>query len=38
MIWTDVIDLMNFLFIANDMWAWWLMIISVLVLILVISK
>jgi hypothetical protein len=38
MMWTDLIDVMNFLFIANDMWAWWLMIICVSVFIWVISK
>ena len=38
MIWTDVIDVMNFIFIANDMWIMWSILIIALVIIISIGK
>ncbi|ANS05580.1 hypothetical protein [uncultured Mediterranean phage] len=38
MIWTDVIDVMNFIFIANDMWIMWSILIVILTVIISIGK
>ena len=38
MIWTDVIDVMNFIFIANDMWIMWSVLIILLTAIIIIGK
>jgi hypothetical protein len=38
MFWTDVIDVMNFIFIANDMWILWSILIIALTLIISIGK
>jgi len=38
MMWTDLIDVMNFLFIANDMWIMWSVLIVVLTIIIIIGK
>ena len=38
MIWTDVIDVMNFIFIANDMWIMWSILIVILIVIISIGK
>ena len=38
MLWTDVIDVMNFIFIANDMWIMWSVLIVVLTIIISIGK
>ena len=38
MIWTDVIDGMNFIFIANDMWIMWSILIVILTVIISIGK
>jgi len=36
--WTDVIDVMNFIFIANDMWMMWSVFIILLTAIIIIGK
>ena len=36
--WTDVIDVMNFIFIANDMWIMWSVLIILLTAIIVVGK
>ena len=38
MLWTDVIDVMNFIFIANDMWIMWSILIIALTVIISIGK
>jgi len=38
MMWTDVIDVMNFIFIANDMWIMWSVLIVLLTAIIIIGK
>ena len=38
MIWTDVINVMNFIFIANDMWIMWSILIVILTVIISIGK
>ena len=38
MMWTDVIDVMNFIFIANDMWMMWSILIIALAVIIGIGK
>ena len=38
MMWTDIIDVMNFIFIANDMWRIWSVLIVVLIIIISIGK
>jgi len=38
MIWTDIIDVMNFIFIANDMWIMWSILIVILTVIISIGK
>ena len=38
MLWTDVIDVMNFIFIANDMWITWGILIVALTVIISIGK
>ena len=38
MLWTDVIDVMNFIFIANDMWIMWSTLIIALTVIIIIGK
>ena len=38
MMWTDVIDIMNFIFIANDMWIMWSILIIALTIIISIGK
>ena len=38
MIWTDIIDIMNFIFIANDMWIMWSILIVILTVIISIGK
>jgi UPF0716 family protein affecting phage T7 exclusion len=38
MIWTDVIDVMNFIFIANDVWIMWSILIVILTVIISIGK
>ena len=36
--WTDFIDAMNFIFIANDMWMMWSVLIILLTAIIIIGK
>ena len=36
--WADVIDIMNFIFIANDMWIMWSVFIIALIVIIIIGK
>jgi len=36
--WTDVINVMNFIFIANDMWIMWSILIIALTIIISIGK
>jgi hypothetical protein len=38
MMWTDLIDVMNFIFIANDMWMLWSILIVALTVIISIGK
>jgi hypothetical protein len=38
MMWMNVIDVMNFIFIANDMWIMWSVLIVVLTIIISIGK
>ena len=38
MLWTDLIDVMNFIFIANDMWMLWSILIVALTVIISIGK
>ena len=38
MMWTDVINVMNFIFIANDMWLMWSILIIALTIIISIGK
>ena len=38
MMWTDIIDIMNFIFIANDMWIMWSILIIALTGIISIGK
>ena len=38
MMWTDFIDVMNFIFIANDMWMLWSILIVALTVIISIGK
>ena len=38
MLWTDVIDVMNFIFIASDMWIMWSILIVILTVIISIGK
>ena len=38
MIWTDIIDVMNFIFIANDVWIMWSILIVTLTVIISIGK
>jgi hypothetical protein len=38
MMWTDFIDVMNFIFIANDMWIMWSILIIALTIIISIGK
>jgi UPF0716 family protein affecting phage T7 exclusion len=38
MMWTDFIDVMNFIFIANDMWMMWSVFIILLTAIIIIGK
>jgi len=38
MMWTDVIDIMNFIFIANDMWMMWSVLIILLTAIIIVGK
>jgi len=38
MFWTDVIDVLNFIFIANDMWITWSILIVVLTIVISIGK
>ena len=38
MMWTDVINVMNFIFIANDMWIMWSILIIALTIIISIGK
>jgi hypothetical protein len=38
MMWTDVIDIMNFIFIANDVWIIWSIFIIVLTVVISIGK
>jgi hypothetical protein len=38
MMWTDVIDVMNFIFIASDVWIIWSILIIVLIVIISIGK
>ena len=38
MLWTDLIDVMNFIFIANDMWMLWSILIVALTIIISIGK
>jgi len=37
-IWYDLIDVMNFIFIANDMWIIWSILIIALTVIIIIGK
>jgi UPF0716 family protein affecting phage T7 exclusion len=36
--WADFIDIMNFIFIANDMWMMWSVFIILLTAIIIIGK
>jgi len=36
--WADFIDILNFAFIANDMWIMWSIFIVVLIIIIIIGK
>ena len=36
--WTDFVDVMNFIFIANDMWIMWSVLIIALTAIIIIGK
>ena len=36
--WTDVIDVMNFIFITNDVWIIWSILIIVLIIVISIGK
>ena len=36
--WADFIDIMNFIFIANDMWMMWSVLIIALTAIIIIGK
>ena len=38
MMWTDIIDVMNFIFIANDAWITWSILIVILIVIISIGK
>ena len=38
MMWTDVIDVMNFIFLANDMWIMWSVLIILLTAIIIVGK
>jgi len=38
MTWTDVIDVLNFIFIANDMWIMWSVLIILLTAIIIVGK
>jgi len=38
MMWTDFVDVMNFIFIANDMWIMWTVLIILLTAIIIIGK
>ena len=38
MMWTDFIDVMNFIFIANNMWIMWSVLIIALTVIISIGK
>jgi hypothetical protein len=38
MMWTDFINVMNFIFIANDMWIMWSILIIALTIIISIGK
>jgi hypothetical protein len=38
MMWADVVDVMNFIFIANDMWMMWSVLIILLTAIIIIGK
>jgi hypothetical protein len=38
MMWTDFINIMNFIFIANDMWMLWSILIVALTVIISIGK
>ena len=38
MMWTDVIDVMNFIFLANDMWIMWSILIVALIVIISMGK
>jgi hypothetical protein len=38
MMWADFIDVVNFIFIANDMWMMWSVLIILLTAIIIIGK
>jgi len=38
MMWADFVDVMNFIFIANDMWIMWSVLIILLTAIIIIGK
>ena len=38
MMWTDVIDVMNFIFIANDMWMMWSVLVILFTAIIIVGK
>ena len=38
MMWADFADVMNFIFIANDMWMMWSVLIILLTAIIIIGK
>jgi hypothetical protein len=38
MMWADFVDVMNFIFIANDMWIMWSVLIIFLTVIIIIGK
>ena len=38
MMWADFVDVMNFIFIANDMWMMWSVLIILLTVIIIVGK
>ena len=38
MMWADFVDVMNFIFIANDMWMMWGVLIILLTVIIIVGK